>query len=83
MLPKTEMNKQNCVMKTPRYTREYGGGLRPAPTLRLLPPPFSTEWTHLFVQKSTSFTPLSNYDKLPGGLRWTVYPIIHLSSMLK
>lgn len=52
MLPKTEMNKQNCVMKTPRYTREYGGG-GAAPSsnpqaaasslLHRVDPPFRTE----------------------------------------
>lgn len=82
MLPKNELRKQNCVMemhwKHKGARSKLGSGL----PLRLLPAPFSTEWTCLCRQKSTSSVPLSISDKLPGELRRTSYTISRVSSVL-
>jgi len=82
MLPKTELSKQNCVMKMHRKHKGAQSRLSSGLPLRLLPPPFSTEWTYLCRQKSTSPAPLSSSDKLPGELRRTSYTISRVSSVL-
>lgn len=69
MLPKTELSKQNCVMKMHRKHKGDRSRLGSVLPLRLLPPPFSTEWTCLFRQKYTSSAHLSSSDKAPREVK--------------
>jgi len=65
-LPKTEFSKQKCVRKMDRKHNGAHSKLGSVLPLRLLPPPFSTEWICLCRQNSTSSAPLSSSEKLPG-----------------